>query len=150
MLSLELKASHKPNPRVRKCLISGETSHRKSKKSNKSEKSKMSNRLTAELAVKVGRSRIREFQARRRELPVQRLVNQGFSALFILVRVSGRRSEARICKLCVQQRSSRSQRMAELSLQRQAAGLAARCWQKNKHLELQTSTLMVRWSTRQR
>jgi hypothetical protein len=71
MPSLELRATHKPNPRVRKSLISGGTSLRTSKKSKKSEKSKMSNRLPVEFGVKVRRSRIREFQASQRELLVQ-------------------------------------------------------------------------------
>src|SRR6266481_5368010 len=65
---LKLRATHSPNPGLRKSLIFGGTSPWKSKKS---EKSKMSNRLTFEFAVKVRKSTIRELQASRRELLVQ-------------------------------------------------------------------------------
>jgi hypothetical protein len=64
----KLRATHSPNPGLRKSLIFGGTSAWKSKKS---EKSKMSNRLTFEFAVTVRKSTIRELQASRRELLVQ-------------------------------------------------------------------------------
>src|SRR5882762_5923191 len=62
---LKLRATHSPNPGLRKSLIFAGTSPWKS------EKSKMSNRLTFEFAVKVRKSTIRELQASRRELLVQ-------------------------------------------------------------------------------
>src|SRR5208282_6551680 len=74
--------------------------------------------------LRIARSSRAEYggsHARQQGGPVQRL-----STLFVLVRVRGRRSEARICELFVQQRISRGQRTAESSLraadgQREAA-----------------------------
>ena len=65
---LKLRATHSPNPGLRKSLIFGGTSAWKSKKS---EESKMSNRLTFEFAVKFRKSTIRQLQASRTELLVQ-------------------------------------------------------------------------------